>query len=189
MNQSELDSKIKAQLLGQKIRDVRLYTINPPLRIANQKIQMTDAGLELFFDNSSTFSFGWQSKYELHNISFNGINELIEDNDTYEFDLSLDKYWKSIKGQSITDVWLHWTWFEDIEGNHFDIPDMIELKLNMNSSILLAAMDFDFNNLDDIDSYNLDQEGHIVSFFDTRDIELIKKKRPNNDPENIGFIL
>jgi len=172
----QIENLLKSRLIGNVIEEVNLYNVNTQqYDIKDCDRQIVDGGIEIRLDNNEHFSFGWDSKYDFHNIAFAGFETLYTGDEPQKLETKNDYFWKNIIRQRIEDINIQWSVFE-VEGNQqLFIPDYIEFQLSFNNRFLVGSMDFEEKE-DELFKFKFSLEGWITIFFDNLEIERILRK-------------
>lgn len=157
--------------VGKTIEKVNLYLVNDQI-IDNKNCdrQFVDCGIEFSFSDKSKFSMGFDSENELTSAGMINFSELYLNKNESLLPIEEDFYWQQVIGNRIMSCKTEWNWFEDFDGNKYDIPMMIVFTLDNNFRFALTAMDFDIRDNQISDIY-FSNEGWTVIHFDQETID------------------
>jgi hypothetical protein len=178
------EEELKNRIIGKQIKEISLFNIDDPMfEIRDCDRQIVDGGIQFIFDDNSLFTFGWDPEMELMNYKFNSFEMLYADK-FLTVDLDNDHFWEPLKGQIITDIELHWTWYDDDNMNVIHIPDMILIKTDLGTQMMFGAFGFEVNN-EEISKFNVDSEEWLVVFFDKQELnEVFQRNKLLDTSEN-----
>ncbi len=149
---NELDKKIKQQLIGKTLSNIKLYNINDDYYAFYQESHWVfDGGIQFNIDNSIA-CWGYDYEAEMFEFSINKeITEHLAETNYYQIDSNNIKGVSELQGAKIKDVDIKWEFYQKIDenfepfGEKIYTPIEIILHFDLNMTLQLALIDFEID--------------------------------------------
>lgn len=158
------------KLVGKVIEEVKLYVVNSPrFDVKDCDRQVVDGAIEIKFEDSTYFCFGWDMENELLNVVFDKFEKLCDDEVFIALNIEGDYYWNKMLGQHVEKLDFEWTRIEyDNDLVHY-LPSYIEFELSFNRKFLISTMQYEIRD-GELINFEYDPTGWIFVFFDEQEI-------------------
>jgi hypothetical protein len=174
-NKQKLSDYISESYCNKKLLEVNLYVVNYKYPFENKGgWQLTDAGIELKFENERTFTLCFDREWELVDFFDKPLNEISAFEDVNVFVQTKNIHWKPLLNNYVDRINIHWNWYTDFDENTFYIPQVVEFVFVDSKKLLLAAVSISVKK--DTIQIHLDSEGEILIGFTEEIQEIIRQE-------------